>query len=268
LIRFKLCMLKTIRVIILGVSAWLAVAGQALASLPSDELLKEANRLYKEYKDGDALQKFELVLAQDPQNYEALYKLSLLDLRIGYRFQDETQKIQFFTLAKEYAQKALDVNSQGADAHYAMAAALNNLSVVTGIKERLIAMREVKEHLDKALAINPAHADAWQLLGRWHYKVANLNFFECTASKLLSGGVPVGASNYNAVEALQKSIQYNPENISSYYDLATIYRNMKNSVKSIEVLEKAIKLQLVTSDDLELSRRCKAMLHELGKAAV
>ena len=261
-------MLRNIKVIILGLGAWLAVAGHALASLPSDELLKEANRLYLEYKDGEALQKFELVLTQDPNNYEALYKLSLLDLRIGSRFSDETQKLQFYTSAIDNAQKALVVNVNGADAHYALAAALNNLSVISGVKERMIKLAKVKEHLDKALLINPTHADAWQLMGRWHYKVANLNFVECTASKLISGGLPVGASNYKAIQALNQSILYNPANISSYYDLATIYRNIKNPAKCIEVLQKAIQLQLVTSDDLELSRRCKALLHELGKTTV
>ncbi|WP_150087632.1 tetratricopeptide repeat protein [Adhaeribacter rhizoryzae] len=261
-------MLRTFKFFILGLGTWLAVAGHALASLPSDELLKEANRLYLEYKDGEALQKFELVLTHDPNNYEALYKLSLLDLRIGTRFSDETQKNQFFTSALDYAQKALAVNANGAYAHYAMAAALNNLSVISGVKERMVKIRKVKEHLDKALALNPMHAEAWQLLGRWHYKVANLNFFECTASKLTGGGMQVGASNYKAIQSLNKSIQCNPANISSYYDLAIIYRDMKNTAKSVEVLERAITLQLVTSDDLELSRRCKALLHNLAKTSV
>ncbi|MDB5263785.1 MAG: hypothetical protein JWQ14_3068 [Adhaeribacter sp.] len=261
-------MFKNIRIILLGICVWLAFASQTQASVPADELLKEANRLFTEYKDGDALKKFELVLKQDPHNYEALYKLSLLDIRIGARFADETQKIQFFSSAQSYAQKALAVNPFGADANYAMAAALNNLSIVSGVKSQLANMKKVREHLDKALAANPAHADAWQLLGRWHYKAANLTFLECTASKLLGGAIPVGASNYNAIESLQKSIQYNPENISSYFDLAIIYRDIHKPEKSIEVLQKAIQLHLVTSDDLELSRRCKALLQDLGHSAV
>jgi len=185
-------------------------------------------------------------------------------LRIGSRFTDETQKLQFFTAAKEHAQKALEVNPNGADGHYVMAASLNNLSMVTGLKDQIINLKIIKKHLDKALAIDPQHAQAWQLLGRWHYKAANLNILECTASKLLIGGVPVGASNYNAIQSLQNAIKYDPQNISSYYDLAIIYRDMKNKEKSIEVLEKAITLQLVTADDLELSRRCKAMLQSFG----
>lgn len=250
--------------IFLGAFTWLIFFSQAFASLPSDELLKEANQLYQEYKDGEALKKFQLVLMQEPNSYEALYKVCLLDIRIGSRFTDETQKMQFFTAAKEHAQKALEINPQGADAHFAMAASLSNLSRVTGVKDQISNLKVIKKHLDKALFLNPEHAAAWQLLGRWHYKVANLNFLECAASKVLIGGVPVGASNYNAIEALNQAIVFNPHNISSYYDLAIIYRDMKNKEKSILVLEKAIKLHLVTADDLELSRRCKALLNSFG----
>jgi regulator of microtubule dynamics protein 3 len=259
-------MIKSFKVLFFGISAWILITGQALASLPSDELLKEANQLYRQYKDGEALQKYQQVLVYEPNNYEALYKLSLLDLRIGSRFADESQKLQFFTSAKEYAQKALAVNNKGADAHYAMAAALNNLSMVSGVKERMVNMKMVKEHLDKTLAINPVYAEAWHLLGRWHYKAANLNFIECTASKFVNGGLPVGASNYNAILSLNRAILYNPTNISSYYDLAIIYRDMKNPGKCVEVLQKAVLLELITSEDLELSRRCKALLLQIGKS--
>lgn len=261
-------MFTKFKVVFVGTWAWLAFAGQAFASVPSEELLKEANQLYQEYKDGEALVKFELVLNQEPKSYEALYKISLLDIRIGSRFADETQKLQYFTLARDYARKALDVNPYGADAHYVMAAALNNLTLVSGLKQRISYIKEVKMHLDKALAIDPYHAASWQLMGRWHYKAANLNFVECTASKLFIGNVPVGASNYNAIEALKKSILYNPQNISSYYDLAIIYRDMRSKEMSIQILEQALTLQLITSEDLELSRRCKTLLHSLGKVSV
>ena len=149
-----------------------------------------------------------------------------------------------------------------------MALAIHNLSMETGPKDRIINLKFIKQHLDKALAGNPEHAAAWQLMGRWQYRAAHVNFLEATASKFLTGGVPVGASSYKAIEALKKSIQYNPQNISSYYDLAIIYRDMKNKVESISILEQARKLNLVTSEDLEISRRCKALLQELGAPSI
>ncbi|PIQ20763.1 MAG: hypothetical protein COW65_13185 [Cytophagales bacterium CG18_big_fil_WC_8_21_14_2_50_42_9] len=251
--------------LILGVLVWLAVAGRTqAAAIDDDDLLKEANSLLGQYKDSEALEKFKLVLLDNPDHYEALYKASLLNSRIGGRYIDETEKLQYFTSAKVYAESALQVQPNGADSHYAMALAINNLSMVSGAKDRLMSLAIIKEHLDKALRANPEHAAAWQLLGRWYYKAANLNLLETTASKFLTGSAPVGASNYRAIEALQKSITINPLNISGLYDLAIIYHDINQTRQSIQVLQEALKLNLLTSEDLEISRRCKAMLQQIG----
>jgi len=232
--------------------------------VPADELIKEANQLYKQYKDREALEKFQMVLLQQPAHYEALYKTSLLNTRIGLRFADETEKLEYLTAAKGYAEMALAANEEGADSHYAYAMAVHNLSIVTGPKERILHIRLVKRHLEKALRLNPLHAGAWQLLGRWHYKVANFNVLEKAAAEVLINGVPRGASNEKAIEAIHKSITYDPQNISGYYDLAVIYRDMKLNDQSAAVLQDAMALKLVTSEDLEISRRCKAMLLSMG----
>lgn len=256
--------MRRIRNIIFVLSAWLAFASYATcASVPADELIKEANQLYKQYKDREALEKFQMVLLQQPSHYEALYKTSLLNTRMGLRYADETEKLEYLTAAKGYAEMALAANEEGADSHYAFALAVHNLSIVTGTKERILNIRLVKRHLEKALRLNPLHAGAWQLLGRWHYKVANFNVLEKAAAEVLINGVPRGASNEKAIEAIHQSITYDPRNISGYHDLAIIYRDMNMKAESVAVLQNALELKLVTSEDLEISRRCKALLQSL-----
>ncbi len=142
----------------------------------SDELIREANQLLVEYKDAEALHKFEEVLVVDPAHYEALQKISLLHSRIGLRYLDESRKSEHFVLAKTFAEKALKVNQAGAEANYVMALAISNLSFVSSPKTRILYLKEIKSYLDQALAINSNYADAWQLLGRWHYKVVTQNF--------------------------------------------------------------------------------------------
>jgi hypothetical protein len=243
---------------------WLAFASYATcASVPADELIKEANQLFRQFKDREALEKFQMVLLQQPSNYEALYKTSLLNTRIGLRYADETEKLEYLTAAKGYAEMALAANEEGADSHYAYALAVHNLSIASGAKERILHIRLVKRHLEKALRLNPQHAGAWQLLGRWNYKVANFNFLERGAAELLINGIPRGASNEKAIEALHNSINCDPLNISGYYDLAIIYRDMKLKDQSVAVLQDALDLKLMTSEDLEISRRCKALLISL-----
>jgi tetratricopeptide (TPR) repeat protein len=80
------------------------------------------------------------------------------------------------------------------------------------------------------------------------------------------GGAPLGASNAEAVEALQNAIKFNPNNIAYYYDLAIVYREMEKPDLTIVTLEEAIDLKLITTEELEISRRCKNLLNEINKA--
>lgn len=250
-----------------SVSLWvimMCLCVRAFSFNASDELVREANQLLIEYKDAEALQKFEEVLIADPKHYEALHKVSLLHSRIGLRYSDESQKSEHFLLAQDFAEKALKVNSIGAESNYVMALSITNVSFVSGAKARIASLKEVRNHLDIALATNPNYADAWQLLGRWYFKVANFNFFESAISKLLNGCSKQQASNSLAVACLKRAIELAPDNISFYYDLAVVYQEMNALDQSIAVLQNATNVQPFTTEDLELSRRCKAMLNAIS----
>ncbi|MDQ4139009.1 MAG: hypothetical protein M3142_00660 [Bacteroidota bacterium] len=250
-----------------SIGVWLVLMCICFRALPnntSDELVREANQLLEEYKDVEALQKFEEVLVVNPDHYEALYKVSLLHSRIGFRYPDELQKGEHFLLAKEYAEKALKVKKSGAESNYVMALAIANISFVSGAKARISNLKEIKSYIDKSIAANPNYANAWHLLGRWHYKVANMNVFECTISKLVKGSTKSEASNNQAINCFQKAIKLDGTNLNYYYDLAVVYREMKEIDQSIAVLQNAMQVQPVTSEELEVSRRCKVMLNELS----
>src|SRR5690606_31285083 len=124
----------------------------------------------------------------------------------------------------------------------------------------------IKFYLDEAICVNPEHADAWQLLGRWHFKNANLTLPERSAYKLFFGSTPPEASNQEAVAALQNAIKFNPENIAYYYDLALVYKELDKPDLSIVTLLEAQDLKLLTSEELEISRRCKSLLNKMNKA--
>ncbi|MBK0402849.1 tetratricopeptide repeat protein [Adhaeribacter sp. BT258] len=246
---------------------WTSAGLQARAAVSSvSVLLQEANTLYANAKDTQALRKFEEVLKAEPACYEALWKASLLNSRIGNRFSDQVSKLQYFENAWRFADAALCANPGDAEANYVMALAVYNKSLVLGLKERMQRTKVIKFYLDEALCANPQHADAWQLMGRWHFKNANLSLPERSAFNLFFGGAPLEATNEQAAEALQKAINFNPNNISYYYDLAIVYKELQKEDLSIVTLQEAIDLQLLTSEELEISRRCKNMLNEMNKA--
>lgn len=225
-------------------------------------LLAKAQELLKKYKDTEALQVYEQVLESAPQNYEALCKASFLHCRIGDRYTDETTKAEHFEKAKTYAMLAYGLEPQDAESNYVMAMSIANLAMVSGGRKRLEGINQAKLFVDEALKSDKEHAGAWYLLGRWHFKMANLNIAEVAVSRVLFGGVTHEASNYKAIEAIKTAIRFDPENVRYYYDLATIYKELNDKDACVNVLEQALTLQLTTSEDLELARRCKMMLQQ------
>ncbi len=228
-------------------------------------LLQEANTYFHSAKDNLALQKFEEALKLDAKCYEALWKASLLNTRIGNRYSDVISKIKYFDRAWKYADAALCERYWAAEANYVMALAVYNKGLASSVKDRMQSSKVIKYYLDEAICANPTYADAWQLMGRWHFKNANLNLAEKSAVNLFFGGVPLDASNEQAVEALENAIKYNPNNISAYFDLACVYRELQVNEKSKTMLQDAIGLKIMTSEELEISRRCKALLEEMDR---
>jgi tetratricopeptide (TPR) repeat protein len=242
-------------------------AGSAVAAPRADigKLLAEARALQKQYKDSEALAKYEQVLALAPGHYEALWQASVLSVRIGSRYTDETRKAAYFSAARLYSTRALVVNPEGAEGNYAEALALANQATLLSARGRLIAYKEMREYVFKATEKAPKWADAWQLLGRWHYRVDHYNPLERAFSKLVLGGMPNGASTRRALTALSRAHELDPARIQFCYDLARVRLNQGQRSQAIAVLQEAAQLTPVTSEELEMSRRCRSMLVQLNR---
>jgi regulator of microtubule dynamics protein 3 len=253
--KYTLCMLLCV----------MANSVTAVAGAGTEVLLKKAAELMSNYKDSEALTLYEQVLLTEPENYTALCKASLLNFRIGDRVSDESSKLEYFTKAKQFAQKAYVLKPTHADANYVMALSVGSLAMISGPKKRLAGINQVKTFIDTAIENDPQHAGAWHLLGRWHFKMANLNLAEVAASKMFFGGLYEPASNEEAVTAIRTAISFNSNNIQYYYDLATIYQELKNKDACHEALEQAVALEVSTREELEISRKCKLLLAQITK---
>jgi regulator of microtubule dynamics protein 3 len=239
---------------------------EVLGDSGHDVLLRKAYELKTQYKETEALAVYEQIIAADAASFEALCHASLLHSRMGDRFTDDSRKLEHFNTARTYATRAYELNPLDARANYAMALSLSCLAMVSGPKQRLTLIAQVKDYLDATLYTDGGHADAWHLLGRWYFKMANLNFAEVAAYKMM-GGISEKANNQDAVYAMQMAIHHNPTNLRYYYDLACIYQEMKEKEFSVATLQQAValNLDLQTKEEMELSRRCKIMLQDYLK---
>lgn len=253
-------------------SGRLAAAAAGPAVRPPDgeqpviaKLLDEAHTLQADYHESEALAKYEQILGRDARHYEALWQAALLSLHIGNRYTDETRRSAYYVAARQYADRALAVQPNGAEANYAVAQTLVTRATLLNARGRLYAYKEIKPYVFKAVKECPEWAETWQLLGRWHYRVDHYNILERLFSRFFLGGMPSGASSRKAIAALERAHALEPNRIQFCYDLARVYRNQKQFGNSRRLLEQAVLIQPTTGEELEISRSCRNLLQQLQR---
>lgn len=228
--------------------------------------LRQAAALQARYKDSEALAQYQEALRLNARNYVGLWRAAVLSVSIGNRYSDETRKKAYFSAARDYATRAVAVHPLGGESNYALALALFSEAGLLSARDRLRIFKELRTPVLLAVEHRPDLPEAWQLLGRWHYRVAHYNVLEKTFSRIFLGGYPQGASTRKAIAALEKARQLDSTRIQYCYDLARIYKYQGLRRRAIRVLEEAIKLPTYTSEDLTMNRLCQQMLPPLLRA--
>ncbi|WP_201984850.1 tetratricopeptide repeat protein [Hymenobacter rubidus] len=228
--------------------------------------LFQAASLANSFKDSEALAMYQDILKTVPTHYLALWQSTVLSVKIGSRYSDETRKAAYFNAARQYADRALLLRPEGGESNYAAALALFHQATLYRAGARLAAFRDLRSHVYLATERRPDLPEAWQLRGRWQYRVAHYNLLERLYSKLVLGGVPDGGDSKEAMADLEKAHDLAPQNLQFCYDLARMYFYQGRRRRAIAILYEAEKLPLITSEDLVVSRLCRKMLPPLLRA--
>ena len=246
-------------------------ASRPANALPADPpavraKLFQASSLAGQFKDSEALAVYQEVLKSMPTHYLALWQAAVLSVKIGARYSDETRKSAYFDAGRHYADRALLLRPEGGESNYAMAFALFNQATLYKAGARLRAFSDLRSHVYLATERRPDLAEAWQLLGRWQYRVAHYNLLERVYSKLVLGGVPDGGDSRAAMENMEKAHRLAPDNLPFCYDLARMCKYQGRRRRAIQVLQTAEKIPPITGEDLVVSRLCRQMLPPLLRA--
>ncbi|WP_343690542.1 hypothetical protein [Chitinophaga sp.] len=228
----------------------------------TDEMIDQAKTLEKQMKEAAALSLYKDVLKIQPDNLPSLIMASELCSRQGYRATDKEERLKNYNDSKMYAEQAVKLAPENADANYVMAVAMGRQALIAGAKEKVTAAKEVKRYADLAIRFNPNYAKAYLVLGKWNIEMVNLSTLEKTAAKLLFGGLPEG-SLQEAINNYEKCRKLDPSILLNYLELAKAYKQNDEQDKCIDVLKKAMGLRNVFQDDTGIKAECKKMLDEM-----
>ncbi|QHS60088.1 tetratricopeptide repeat protein [Chitinophaga agri] len=228
----------------------------------ADEMVDQARQLEKQMKEPAALALYKDALKVQADNIAALAGASELSACEGSRATDKDERTRSYTEAKNYAEQAIKLAPENAEANYVMAVALGRVATTQGAKEKVAAYKEVKRYAELAIKFNPNYAKAYYVLGKLNYDMANMNALEKAAAKVLFGGLPEGSLD-NAIANFEKCRKLDASLLVNYHDLAKAYKDKEELEKSIEILRKAVTLRPIYQDDPAVKAACKKMLEAM-----
>jgi tetratricopeptide (TPR) repeat protein len=232
----------------------------------NQRLFQYAVKIESEGKYNDALTIYKNLLKSDSSNIDLLTHTSILYSRLGFRQNSEEQKTNWYRTAFYLGQKAIKIDNQNANAHYAYAMALGRMSEFASNKTKINNAKQIKTEAELAIQLNPKLAGPYHILGRWNKEVGGFNGFEKAMIKTMFGGMGVG-SYTEAIKYFQKAILLEPLNSIHYYQLAHTYykRNQEGDKAQAENwASKCLLIKPITLDDEDTKRDCEKLLKKLN----
>ncbi|MBI1884269.1 MAG: hypothetical protein HYS08_08725 [Chlamydiae bacterium] len=226
------------------------------------ELLHQADQAYEAKSYEEAFGLYEKASQTNSQNYELIWKWARVCVHLSEQTQDEKSQEGYEKKAYELGQKAIGLNPDGTEGHLYFCLGLGKWALGKGPREQIRVSKEIKEHIEKSIALDPSHHSAWHVLGCWHQRLATLNWFEKSCANLFLGGVPKDASLEKAVECFQKAIALEPNAIFHHLELAKTYEAMKKKEDAIQEYQKVLALPIYDSEDNQRKKEAeKRMTH-------
>ena len=232
----------------------------------NSELLVKAKQLRADSKFDEALSAFELLLKNDSSNVEYLHNTAYLLCKVGNRKKEDSERQKYFHEAEYLSKKAISLDINNAEAHYNYALALGRISENAGAKQKIANAKIIKTEAEAAIRLNPKHAGAYHILGRWHRTIAGFNSIEKIMINTLFGGVPEGGSYNKAIECFAKAIEIEPTYMLHQYELALSYHergSANDDVYAKAWLKRAISLPVKNEDDKITLEKCNELLKKL-----
>ncbi|HTN71272.1 MAG TPA: hypothetical protein VMO00_09295 [Methylomirabilota bacterium] len=232
------------------------------------QLLKNADRLHAQFKAKEAAGELQKVLQQEPQNFEALAKLSRAHIDIGDMIPESAEdwqekRMKEYRAAEDYARKAVRVNSNSTWGYFYIAASLGNMAGLLPVAKQIDLAGEIRSAVEKALAMDPQNGFAYHVYGVWHRKMAEIGKTKRVFASLLYGrSVPTGSLE-KSIDYLKKAVLLNPTVIASRLELAKSCVAAENWTLARTSLNAVRELPIQFSDDAKHKEKGEELFEEI-----
>ncbi|XP_062848118.1 regulator of microtubule dynamics protein 1 [Trichomycterus rosablanca] len=229
----------------------------------AEEAIEQADYLYS---CGETEKLYQLLLQyKDSDDAEFLWRLARAsrDLSLLPNIAaDQKKKLTYEAL--EYAKNALEKNETCFAAHKWYAVCLSDVGEYEGVKVKLGNSFIIRDHLVRAIELNPKDATSIHILGYWCFAFADLPWYQRKIAAVVFASPPTSTFE----EALAYFLRAE-EVDSNFYSknllmLGKTYIKLKDKEKALLWLNKARDYPAITEEDKQVHKEALEVLKKLN----
>ncbi len=232
------------------------------------QLLNKADALYASFKTKEAIDELLKILELDPDNNEALTKAARAFIDLGDMIPESTpdwneKRLKQYLIAEQFARRSIEIDPAGTWGHFFVAASLGKITLLSSVSEKIDLAHEIRDEVDKAIALDPDNGFAYHILGVWHRTVAEIGkMSRFMVQTILLRTIPKGSFE-KSVENLKKAVSLNPDVTNHHLELAKTYIAMEKWDLARRHLKIAEDLPIQYSDDQSHKENARHLLQEI-----
>lgn len=196
------------------------------------------------------------------KNIEILTRLSIVHHFLSESAEDKSTERKNAIKAFEYIEKAYTINPKNPKVLKWYVIALGKTVEKKSIREQIEESKNIEKIALSVIELLPNDEYCYNILGQWHYRLADLNGPSRKIASFLFSEPPEG-SFIEAQFFLEQSITINPDYIGTYYWLGKTYLKINKKQKAIELFKVGIALDRPFKREEEAYQAMKSYLNKL-----
>lgn len=220
------------------------------------QYITEGDAANNKFDNKKALELYEKALAENPSDYEALWRVAREYVNMGDLLPKD-QQLAEYQKAKTYADRAVQANPKGSMGYTQVAVALGKIALFKGVFQSIDLVKKVKEDCDKAIQLNSSNDLAYFVLARTNQKVSEKPAF----FRFFLG---LGwASDKKAEELYRKAISLAPNSVMYNWYYAKLLEQTGKYEQSRAILAKIPDMPVTYQEDPTYKQDAQELLAKI-----